>query len=212
MPRYGDKKITTAPTYKSEEREKDIALYNSLIDKNGKVAVIDIGCKHEKIKFPGALGLDLAENPGIDLVHDLHNRPYPFPDGSFDIVVANHIFEHLEDLPSVMEELYRIMKVGGYLIIRTPFYLTHGSFDDPTHIRHYTLRSMDFFCVESKWKFKKNRAWFTKAYQKLFFGSEFINPGRFMLGLSPRYYEKYVQYWFPGNTIFWVLRSIDRPS
>ncbi len=212
IPHPCNTKITKPGYYKGEERDKDIALFNSLIQKNGEADVLDIGCKSGNLKFPGATGLDIAPNKGIEVVHSLEEYPYPFSDNTFDIVIANHIFEHIEDLPRVMEELYRILKTGGHLIIRTPFFLTHGSYDDPTHIRHYTLRSIDFFCVESKWKFKNNDAWFNKVYQKLFFGSEAINPGRFVMNISPRYYEKYVQYWFPGNTLMWVLKSVNRPS
>lgn len=43
----------------------------------------------------------------------------PFPDDSMDIVISSCLFHHLEieDQPSVLREMHRVCKPGGYLII-----------------------------------------------------------------------------------------------
>ncbi len=38
----------------------------------------------------------------------------------FDVITLNHVFEHVPNPSETMEELYRILKPGGYLIIAVP--------------------------------------------------------------------------------------------
>lgn len=201
-------KIKPGSNYAKGDHQYEVDLFNTIIEKRGKGRVLDIGCKHESLKFPGALGLDILKSDGVDVVHDLQKIPYPFEDGHFDMVIANHIFEHLQDLPAVMEEMSRIIAKGGYLIARSPFFLHHGAFDDPTHVRRLTLRTMDFFCVDSKWKLWGNSASFKIVHKELSFGGEFINPGRFVLRFSERLYEKYMEHLFPGDCLFWVMEAV----
>ena len=42
-------------------------------------------------------------------VHDI-----PFNDNEFDVVICNHVLEHVKD-DKVMEEFYRVMKKGGWV-------------------------------------------------------------------------------------------------
>lgn len=42
---------------------------------------------------------------------DCHQIPYP--DGSFDLVIANHVLFYCEDIPQVCREVQRILKPGG---------------------------------------------------------------------------------------------------
>jgi ubiquinone/menaquinone biosynthesis C-methylase UbiE len=37
----------------------------------------------------------------------------PFPDGCFDVVIANHMLYHVPDLPKALSEVKRILKSGG---------------------------------------------------------------------------------------------------
>ena len=43
----------------------------------------------------------------------------PYPDESFDIVIANHVFFYLKDLNQALKEIQRILKPGGYLYCST---------------------------------------------------------------------------------------------
>jgi len=47
----------------------------------------------------------------------------PYPDNTFDIVVAEQILEHLKDVPFAVSELERVTRVGGRLIIGVPIYI-----------------------------------------------------------------------------------------
>lgn len=44
----------------------------------------------------------------------------PFADNTYDVVFCNHVLEHIEDDAKAMNELYRILKPGGYGIFQVP--------------------------------------------------------------------------------------------
>ncbi len=48
---------------------------------------------------------------------DMQNLPYK--DNSFDFVISDQVIEHLEDPKKAVEELYRVLKVGGIAIHTT---------------------------------------------------------------------------------------------
>jgi SAM-dependent methyltransferase len=49
---------------------------------------------------------------GLDL-RLMDARAFDFPDGEFDLVHSNSVFEHLADVPKVAEETARVLKPGG---------------------------------------------------------------------------------------------------
>jgi len=108
-----------------------------------KLRCLDLGCG--KAKRAGCVGMDRYSLPGVDVVHDMKVVPWPFPDRSFDAVYANHILEHVPDLIQTMEEIHRILKLGGRLFVRVPFYRAPGAFQDPTHVRFFTERTFEYF-------------------------------------------------------------------
>tara|TARA_R110002111_G_scaffold18_3_gene157 strand:+ start:17076 stop:17774 length:699 start_codon:yes stop_codon:yes gene_type:complete len=44
----------------------------------------------------------------------------PFEDNSYDIILCNHVLEHIPDDTKAMQELYRVMKPDGYGIFQIP--------------------------------------------------------------------------------------------
>jgi SAM-dependent methyltransferase len=47
-------------------------------------------------------------------------EPLPFSDGQFDVIVSDTVFEHIEDPRFLAIELMRILRLGGFLCVRTP--------------------------------------------------------------------------------------------
>jgi SAM-dependent methyltransferase len=43
-----------------------------------------------------------------------------FPDASFDLVLASHLIEHLNDPAAFVREVYRVLASGGYFLVTTP--------------------------------------------------------------------------------------------
>ena len=104
--------------------------------------VLDIGCGRKKL--PGAVGLDAQPLPGVDVVADL-NASLPFPDGSFDAVSANQVLEHVRDLVALIHEIHRVLRQGGILVAHVPYFRSSWAHIDPTHVRCFTINSMDYF-------------------------------------------------------------------
>lgn len=57
-------------------------------------------------------------SPLADVKADICNLP--FEDNTFDVILCNHVLEHIPDDTKAMQELYRVMKLGGYGIFQIP--------------------------------------------------------------------------------------------
>lgn len=107
-------------------------------------------------------------SPLADVKADICNLP--FPDNQYDIILCNHVLEHIPDDTKAMMELYRVLKPGGMAILQIPQDLTRkdtfsdDSITDPKerakifgqydHVRIYgldyfgKLRSIGFKVIE----------------------------------------------------------------
>ena len=68
-------------------------------------------------------------SPLAEVKADICNLP--FDDNTFDVVFCNHVLEHIPNDMKAMQELYRVMKVGGMGIFQIPQDLTREkTFED----------------------------------------------------------------------------------
>ena len=106
--------------------------------------ILDFGCgKGYAVEEGRRRGLDIygveafAEGSGTNIrdylekcgmlgtaVRESLDGRIPFPDASFDLVVSNQVFEHVEDLGAVLEEIARVLKPGGHLLALFPTFDT----------------------------------------------------------------------------------------
>ena len=90
---------------------------------------------------PQAIGVDVGY-PGYE------GAAFPFADESFDAIYSSHCFEHIGDWRGVLRDWYRLLKVGGYLVIVVPHQLLFErkrslpSPINPDHKRFYTPKSL----------------------------------------------------------------------
>lgn len=57
----------------------------------------------------------------------------PFDDNSYDVILCNHVLEHIPDDTKAMQELYRVMKPGGWGVFQIPQDLSREyTFEDDT--------------------------------------------------------------------------------
>ncbi|WP_299337314.1 class I SAM-dependent methyltransferase [uncultured Psychroserpens sp.] len=69
------------------------------------------------------------ESPIADVKADICNLP--FEDNSYDIILCNHVLEHIPNDTKAMHELYRVLKPEGYGIFQIPQDLSRAeTFED----------------------------------------------------------------------------------
>jgi SAM-dependent methyltransferase len=130
----------------------------------GEGAVLDVGCGSSKIigALPrGSVALDILVNKlrfarrfNVPRVRG-SGFTLPFPDKSFPCVLCSQVIEHVPMVPSMIDELCRVLKPGGRLVLGTPDYdrwewvwiekayglAAPGGYADE-HISHYTREGL----------------------------------------------------------------------
>lgn len=116
---------------------------------------------------------------GLDLhCGDLHG--VKFADQTFDAVTMSHVIEHLPDPLKLLQELWRILKTGGRLVVTTPNSAGFGhqkfgaywfGIDPPRHLKIYSPRTLRS-CAE-RIGFKEIKTKTTAANADIFLGGSF---------------------------------------
>ena len=88
---------------------------------------LDIFRKQQNLNY---ITSDL-ESPIADVKADICDLP--FKENEFDIVFCNHVLEHISNDKKAMQELYRVLKPGGFGIFQIPQDLSKAiTFEDDT--------------------------------------------------------------------------------
>jgi len=103
----------------------------------------DLGCGTDIMQ--GYVNADSSPLPGVDEVRDLSVFPWPFEDEQFEEALLINVLEHLPNTIGVMEEIWRILKVGGKATIRVPYWNSKDAHVDPTHVSYFHEESLDFY-------------------------------------------------------------------
>ena len=121
---------------------------------------LDLGCGKDKLV--GWTGVDLVWHPGVDVVHDLNERPWPFEDESIEEARAHHVIEHIPKVQiqlllgsdqvvtffpfiDFMDEVHRILIPGGRFTIWYPPGGSQGYYQDPTHCSGHNKNTWLYF-------------------------------------------------------------------
>lgn len=170
---YGNNKILNLRKSLRIEIMLDIINSGSLENKN----ILDIGCydgtflsliENKDINLFGIEASDYAAKEamkkGINVKQFFFDdkTKIPFDDNFFDIIVAGEIIEHIYDTDFFLEEIKRLLKPGGRLIISTPniaslgrrLFLLAGKnpiieispneSDSSGHIRYFTFKTLAY--------------------------------------------------------------------
>lgn len=70
------------------------------------------------------------DSPIADLKLDV--TAIDMPDNSFDVVICNHVLEHVSDVGKAFSEIRRILKPSGWAILLVPINPDVDTFEDPT--------------------------------------------------------------------------------
>lgn len=175
---------------------------------------LDIGCGRSKTS--GCIGIDRVALPGVDIVHDLDQFPWPFPDNKFSIIYANHFLEHVSHILETLAEIHRICKADGRVMIRVPHYASDNFHTDLTHKVAFGYRSFDHFSINGKTTYDFYAPFkFKILHRRIKFMSPLrrFDPFR-TLGVEtlvntfPRLYERFFVYWLSPAEIQFELQVV----
>jgi SAM-dependent methyltransferase len=128
--------------------------------------LLDAGCGTGRnlVEF-GSLGPATGVDPSSDAVTYCHERglvdvrqagleSLPFPDGSFDLLLACDVIEHVADDIGALGELYRVAAPGAALVLTVPAYRWLWTDHDIQlhHLRRYTLGVLRSRVVAAGWE------------------------------------------------------------
>ncbi|PZV27787.1 MAG: SAM-dependent methyltransferase [Snowella sp.] len=110
---------------------------NTLLDPS--FVVLDLGCgrgshKEDPIhirknlrilkgKVSKVIGIDVdqnaKDNPFLDEFYLIKGNSLPVESNSIDLIICDYVLEHISNPDKLFSEIYRVLKNGGYLCIRT---------------------------------------------------------------------------------------------
>lgn len=167
---FNNQTYKNSKNYGNPNSSSRLKIMATLVDKNQKV--LDLGCgtgdfikilnkKNKEIE-----GIEISkkvaqigQKKGFKIkIADLHST-FPYPKNTFDTVTAGEIIEHIYDTDFFLEEIKRILKPNGFLVLSTPNIATIGrrlmllsgvnslietSLDHSAgHIRYFTKKSLE---------------------------------------------------------------------
>lgn len=149
-------------------KRKSVSTFIDQFITSKKPKILDIGCGtgrniKELSKFGQVWGLDISSEAlsfckkrGITKVRLGTAQKTNFPEKTFDIVTLLDVLEHVNEL-STLNEINRILKNGGFIIITVPaFNFLWSEWDKVLHHkRRYTKKSLQKILVASGFKVTK---------------------------------------------------------
>lgn len=122
LERYG------CPRCRSTDRERHLRLYFSRLDLSACVrgrAVLHVCPERHFGPFVQAHGPRVYVAGGLEVASPVALRldlqHLPFAEGTFDLVIGNHVLEHVADVSQALAEVRRVLVPGGRFICQTPF-------------------------------------------------------------------------------------------
>lgn len=124
--------------------------------KDRRPRILDVGCGTGAnllmlSQYGEAEGVDVSEDAlafcrerGLEQVKLGAAEELPYDDGTFDLVTALDVVEHLEDDLAGLREMRRVLRPGGYVLLFVPtFMFLWGLQDDVSnHQRRYRLAEL----------------------------------------------------------------------
>lgn len=81
------------------------------------------------------------------------------PDRTFDLVVCTEVIEHIDDYDSVLGNLIRVTREGGYLILTTQAGKVHPTEHSVGHVRHFSRHELNTKLTDSGMEILRSIQW-----------------------------------------------------
>lgn len=169
--------------------------------------ILDIGCNGKKYKSEDprdqVIGLDIQKFPGVDVIHDLEKAPLPFEDETFDMVYSSHNLEHVDNRVQLMDEIWRILKMGGIFRVIVPHH-TNPVGKRLEHHGYFGMQSFESFVPDEKEKYIRGRFLVVERKIKLVKPFGFLEP---IANRFPDFYEWRMSMLIPAVEISFKLKK-----
>ncbi len=117
-----------------------------------KGKILDFGCgakpyKHLFVNCSEYIGLDIESSghdhtsEDIDVYYD--GKVIPFYDETFDCIFSSEVYEHVQNLDEIINELWRVLKKDGLMLATIPF--VWNEHEVPYDYRRYTSYGIKTF-------------------------------------------------------------------
>lgn len=116
------------PACGAHDRERHLMLYFDALDLWSRfdgARVLHIAPERklreriENLRVKQYVAADLF--PADDTIQRVDVTDIQFEDGAFDVVICNHVLEHVPDDRAAMRELRRVLASGGIAVLQTPY-------------------------------------------------------------------------------------------
>lgn len=132
----------------------NLAGLGRIIEKNALDAMLT-GIDYNPLRLSRSKTLAGVHGPTRGSLYDL-----PFGDGVFDIVLCNHVLEHLHEDVRALNELNRVLKNGGVLILGVPnegcmlaylrnHVIQRSILRTTDHVNFYTMREINSLLTDA---------------------------------------------------------------
>jgi SAM-dependent methyltransferase len=141
--------------------------------------VLDAGCATgallEKLRDRGWAAAGVEISPAAEYARkkrslDVRSLPLEenrFPHAGFDMVLASHLIEHLNDPVSFAREVYRILAPGGYFIVTTPnidgfqarLFRSHWRSAIFDHLYLFSIKTLSRLLTDQGFVIERVRTW-----------------------------------------------------
>lgn len=131
-----------------------LKIFNDMVNGLGaNLRILDVGCGDgvisepliKKGHFVAAVDLPTVATASakskVSQVMVGDAETLAFADGTFDLVIASEVLEHLWSPENFINEAYRTLKTRGYLIIETPEGMAGLNYD--SHMNFYTIEKLE---------------------------------------------------------------------
>ena len=124
----------------------------AIIDKvgaldRGRPLKLDLGCGPAR-HAADFVGVEMLDGPAVDVVGDVVDVLRALGDESVVEIYSSHLFEHVDDLAELVDEVGRVLVVGGRLRVVVPHFSNAYYYSDPTHRRPFGLYTFSYFAED----------------------------------------------------------------
>jgi SAM-dependent methyltransferase len=198
-------------TYRSPRRRNLVGKFVATFPEDALIANVGAGTRRYG---PNVINVEVEALPGVDLVGVAEKLP--LADSSVDGAVLQAVLEHVRNADLTLQELYRILKPGGSLLVEVPF--IQGYHASPADYRRYTEQGLRAELVDHNFDVDESGVAVGPASAMAWVTAEFL--AFLVSGRSERVYRlarplfrwfvqplKYADRWLDGHPMAYTIPS-----